>query len=476
MKRTDRSVCTLAKREVGPVPLTANGTVEPGTDRVVYSEPMTTTSTELPLSLPPSPEVTLHWFLPTNGDSRGIVGGGHGAGAEVGDRFPDLRYLTQLAQAAEYNGFESVLTPTGRWCQDSWLTTAALLSATDRLKFLVAFRPSLVPAALLAQQVQTYQELSDNRLLLNVVVGGEDAEQRSFGDHTTKEERYAIADEALDAASRLWSEPGPVNYEGEHVRIEGGVLARRPRVVPRIFFGGSSPAGIEVAARRAEVYLTWGEHPDEVAEKLSRVAARAAEYGRTLEYGIRLHVISRDTEEEAWASAQRLYDSLDPDAVARAQAGLRTSQSESQRRIAEIHGRGAAFRQGGDARGLEFFPGLWSGIGLVRGGAGTALVGSHDQVAENIDRFRAAGIRHFILSGYPHLEESFYVGEGTVPALLRRGVTVTNHPEPRVPSVSSETGSSVGGKPAGALSGTQINPVIDTSVDHAAVSSVGGAS
>ncbi len=411
MKRTDCSVCSV------------HGEWNSGVvaDRVVYSVAMT---------LPTPSEVTLHWFLPTNGDSRGIVGGGHGADAQIGDRFPDLRYLTQLARAAEYNGFESVLTPTGRWCQDSWLVTAALLGATDRLKFLVAFRPGLVPAPLLAQQAQTYQELSGDRLLLNVVVGGEDAEQRAYGDYSTKVERYGAADEALDLAHRLWTEPEPVDVHGRYVTVEGASLVRRPEVVPPVFFGGSSPAGIETAAKRADVYLTWGEHPDDVALKLGAVAERAAVHGRTLDYGIRLHVISRDTEQEAWAVAQKLYDAIDPADVARAQAGLRTSQSEGQRRMSEIHGRGSGFVSGGDARALEFAPGLWSGIGLLRGGAGTALVGSHDQVAAGIDAFRQSGIRHFILSGYPHLEESFQVGEGTVPALHRRGVTVTNRPAP----------------------------------------------
>lgn len=409
MKRTDCSVCSTHREWISGVLA----------DRVVYSMAMT---------LPLPSDVTLHWFLPTNGDSRGIVGGGHGADAQLGDRFPDLRYLTQLAQAAEYNGFESVLTPTGRWCQDSWLATAALLGATERLKFLVAFRPSLVPAPLLAQQAQTYQELSGDRLLLNVVVGGEDAEQRAYGDYSTKEQRYGAADEALDVVRQLWTGPGPVNYRGDFVRVEGASLARRPAVVPPVFFGGSSPAGIETAAKRADVYLTWGEHPDDVAAKLATVADRAAAHGRTLDYGIRLHVISRDTEEEAWAVAQKIYDSIDPADVARAQAGLRTSQSEGQRRMSEIHGRGSGFVSGGDARALEFAPGLWSGIGLLRGGAGTALVGSHDQVAASIDAFRQSGIRHFILSGYPHLEESFQVGEGTIPALHRLGVTVTNRP------------------------------------------------
>jgi alkanesulfonate monooxygenase len=377
-----------------------------------------------------SDTVTLHWFLPTSGDSRGIIGGGHGAGAEVGERRPDLKYLVQAAKAAEYNGFESVLTPTGRWCLDSWLATSALLSETERLKFLVAFRPSLVPAALLAQQVQTYQELSGGRLNLNIVVGGEDSEQRAYGDFSTKEERYATAGEALEVVRHLWTSPEPLDFHGEHVQVEGAALAQRPAVVPKVYFGGSSPAGIEVAAKQSDVYLTWGEHPDSVAEKLSRVADRAADFGRSLEYGIRLHVIARDTEAEAWAAAQKLYDSLDPEAVAKAQAGLRTSQSEGQRRMSEIHHRGGDFVVGGDARTLEFSPSLWSGVGLVRGGAGTAIVGSYDQVAERIDDFRRAGLSHFVLSGYPHLEESFHVGEGVVPSLLRRGVTVTNNPAP----------------------------------------------
>ncbi|MGO1910999.1 MAG: LLM class flavin-dependent oxidoreductase [Mycobacteriaceae bacterium] len=371
-------------------------------------------------------DVTLHWFLPTSGDSRGIVGGGHGAGPETGERFPDLDYLTQVARAAEYNGFEAVLTPTGRWCQDAWLSTAALLSATSRLKFLVALRPGLIGATLTAQQAETYQELSKNRLLLNVVVGGEDSEQRAYGDHTTKEQRYAIADETLEVANHLWTSPEPLDYAGEHINVENAALNRRPDVVPPVYFGGSSPAGIEVAAKRAHVYLTWGERPDQVAEKLDRVRERATAHGRELEYGIRLHVIARATSEQAWGEAQALYDSLDPERVRAAQEGLAKSQSEGQRRMSELHNRGGGFAPGQDARTLEISPNLWAGIGLVRGGAGTALVGSYDEVAARIEEFRDAGITHFILSGVPHLEEAYQVGEGVVPALQARGVSVKN--------------------------------------------------
>lgn len=375
-------------------------------------------------------EITLHWFLPTYGDSRQIIGGGHGSGFYRGHREPTLDYLTQIAQAAEANGFESLLTPTGQWCGDAWVTDAALLARTKRIKFLIALRPGLVSTPVLAQQAQTLQDLSDGRVLLNVVVGGEDAEQRALGDFSTKEQRYARADEALTLARDLWTSSEPITREGTYESVENALLAKRPEVVPPIFFGGSSPAGIEVAGRQADVYLTWGETPDKVAEKLDRVRESAAAAGREVEFGIRLHIISRDTSEQAWQEAQRLLDSLDPDEVRKIQQGLARSQSEGQRRQSELHGRGQDFVSGTDAHTLEVAPNLWAGIGLVRGGAGTALVGSHEEVAQRLAEYRQAGIKHVILSAYPHLEETWTVGEGVVPRLQELGYTVTNHSAP----------------------------------------------
>jgi alkanesulfonate monooxygenase len=363
----------------------------------------------------------LHWFLPTYGDSRDLIAGGHGSNMR-GDRPADLRYLIQLAQAAEINGFEAVLTPTGLWCEDAWLSTAMLINSTESLKYLVAFRPGLISPTLAAQMAATFQWHSQGRLLLNVVTGGESAEQRALGDFLPKQDRYVRCGEFLNIVRKLWTSDEPVTVDGEHLRVEQASLARRPDPLPAVFFGGSSPEAGKVAARYADTYLTWGEPPGLVSEKLNWIRGLAKARGRELSYGIRLHVISRDTSEEAWSEAQRLLSALNPETVAAAQESLARSESEGQRRMRQLHGGGDDFGEGIDARRLEIYPNLWSGVGLVRGGAGTALVGSHEEVADRITQYAELGLDHFILSGYPHLEEAYIFGEGVRPILARRGL------------------------------------------------------
>jgi len=365
--------------------------------------------------------IHLHWFLPTYGDSRDLIAGGHGSTMH-GDRPADLRYLIQLAQAAEINGFEAVLTPTGQWCEDAWLTTAMLIGSTESLKYLVALRPGLVSPTLAAQMATTFQWQSNGRLLLNVVTGGESIEQRAFGDFLPKQDRYARCGEFLDIVRQLWTSDGPVTVAGEHLRVEQAALGRRPDPLPPVFFGGSSPEAGQVAARFVDTYLTWGERPAQVNEKLDWIRGLAAAHGRELSYGIRLHVISRDTSEQAWAEAQRLLGALSPETVAAAQQSLARSESEGQRRMRQLHGGGDDFAVGADARRLEIYPNLWSGVGLVRGGAGTALVGSHEEVADRIAEYAQLGLAHFILSGYPHLEEAYIFGEGVRPLLAKKGL------------------------------------------------------
>ncbi|WP_446046258.1 LLM class flavin-dependent oxidoreductase [Streptomyces olivaceus] len=374
--------------------------------------------------------LTFHWFLPTNGDSRHVVGGGHGTPATAfgRNRPPTVAYLGQIARAAEDLGFVGALTPTGAWCEDAWLTTAMVSQVSERLKFLVAFRPGAVSPTLAAQMAATFQWQSGGRLLLNVVTGGETHEQRAYGDFLDKDARYRRTGEFLHIVRELW-QGKTVDLDGEHLRVEDAKLARVPDPVPEVYFGGSSPVATEIAAAYTDVYLTWGEPPAQVAEKIGRVRARAAREGRTVRFGIRLHVITRDTAEQAWAEANRLLDGFDPATVAQIQAGLARSESEGQQRMLALHG-------GGTRDGLEIHPNLWAGIGLVRGGAGTALVGSHDEVAERVKEYHALGIDEFVLSGYPHLEEAYWFGEGVLPRLAAQGLWQHPDGDRRTPSES----------------------------------------
>ncbi|MFF4522629.1 LLM class flavin-dependent oxidoreductase [Streptomyces bluensis] len=359
--------------------------------------------------------LTFHWFLPTNGDSRHVVGGGHGTPATQSgrDRPPTVAYLSQIARAAEDLGFVGALTPTGAWCEDAWLTTAMVSQHTERLKFLVAFRPGFVSPTLAAQMASTFQRQTGGRLLLNVVTGGESHEQRAYGDFLDKDDRYRRTGEFLQIVRGLW-EGRTVDLVGEHLQVEDAKLARVPDPVPEVYFGGSSPIAGEIAARHVDVYLTWGEPPAAVAEKIAWIRALAEKEGRGVRFGIRLHVITRDTSEQAWAEARRLLAGFDTETVRAVQAGLARSESEGQQRMLALHG--------GSGDDLEIYPNLWAGIGLVRGGAGTALVGSHTEVAERIAEYHRLGIDEFVLSGYPHLEEAYWFGEGVLPKLTAQGL------------------------------------------------------
>ncbi|MBB2989781.1 alkanesulfonate monooxygenase [Mycolicibacterium iranicum] len=370
-----------------------------------------------------TPALKLHWFLPTYGDSRSIVGGGHGtpAGAARSDRDASLDYLASIVRAAETFDFTGALIPTGAWCEDAFITAALLARETTSLGFLVAFRPGLVSPTLSAQMAATFARHAPGRLLLNVVVGGEAHEQRAFGDHLDKDSRYARADEFLEVVRRLW-DGQTVTLDGDHIQVEQASLPTLPDPVPPLYFGGSSAAAGPVAARHADVYLTWGEPPAAVAQKVEWIRGEAAKEGRQVRFGIRLHVITRDTADEAWSQAGKLVGALDEDTVRTAQNGLGRSESEGQKRMLALHESHRANGSWHDARALEIAPNLWAGVGLVRGGAGTALVGSHTEVADRIAEYAEVGIEEFIFSGYPHLEELFWVGEGVVPLLRERGL------------------------------------------------------
>jgi alkanesulfonate monooxygenase len=357
--------------------------------------------------------INVHWFLPTAGDSRDVVG----FGPTAVKRAPDLDYLSQIARAAEKVGFDAVLTPTGTQCEDAWLTTAALIRETRTLRFLVAFRPGFISPTLAAQQASTFQRISDGRLLLNIVTGGSAEEQRRFGDWLDHDERYDRTAEFLTVLRGAWS-GAPFDHKGRYYDVEGATVLRPPSPAVPVFFGGSSDAGKRVAATHADTWLMWGEPPADASAQIESVRELAEAAGREVSFGIRLHVISRDTSEAAWGEARRLLDAMPAEVIAKAQTQLAGSQSVGQARMQALHG--------GRVDDLVISPNLWAGYGLVRGGAGTALVGSHEEVAERITEYHDLGFDHFILSGQPHLEEAYWFGEGALPLLKAAHTTTTS--------------------------------------------------
>jgi len=355
------------------------------------------------MSNPHPARANVLWFLPTHGDGRYL-------GTSIGGRQTDIKYLRQIAQAADDLGYFGVLLPTGRSCEDSWIVASAVAPFTERLRYLVAVRPGLQSPTVAARMTATLDRVSDGRLLINVVTGGDPTENKGDGIFLSHDERYEVTREFLNVYSDLLRGE-TVNFHGKHIQVEDGRLLFPPvqRPQPPLYFGGSSPAGIDVAAESVDKYLTWGEPLAQVAEKVATARAAAAAKGRTLSFGIRLHVIVRETNAEAWKAADELISHVSDETIANAQKIFARMDSVGQRRMVELHG--------GRRDKLEIAPNLWAGVGLVRGGAGTALVGDPQTVAARMKEYMAVGIDTFILSGYPHLEEAYRFAELVFPLL-----------------------------------------------------------
>ncbi len=355
--------------------------------------------------------LNIYWFIPTFGDSRYI-------GSREGSRVTDLDYIKQLGIATDTLGYDGVLIPTGRLCEDPWIVATSLLSITQKLKFLVALRPGLLQPSLAARITSSFDRLSNGRLAINLVVGGDSTELKGDGIYHTSEERYEAAGEFVD----LWKDilntgfkKNFVNFEGKHYKVTDSKLlfpsVQNPH--PPLFFGGSSEEARDLAAQKVDLYITWGERPADVKEKIEDLRKRAASYGRELKFGVRLHVIVRETEEKAWEAAEELISKLDDETIEQAHKVLNNRESVGQKRM-------TALTNGGKARTrkeLEISPNLWAGIGLAREGCATALVGDPKIVAERIKEYADMGVDTFVFSGYPHLEEAYRFAELVFPLL-----------------------------------------------------------
>ncbi len=345
----------------------------------------------------------IFWFLPTSGDTRYL-------GKSNSGRPVTIDYMQQIAVTADNLGYDGILIPTGSGCLDPWVVAGSVAPVTRKLKLLVALRTALTKPTAAARMAATLDQATKGRLLLNVVAGGDSAELAGDGIFLDHDARYDEANEFLTIWRRLL-QGEKVDFDGEHHKVAGAQLlfpaVQKPH--PPLYFGGSSNAAHDLAAEQVDAYLTWGEPPAAVAEKIADVRARAASRGRKVRFGVRLHVIVRETNEEAWAEADKLISRLDDDTIAQVQARFATMDSEGQRRMAALHG--------GRRDKLEVSPNLWAGVGLVRGGAGTALVGDPRTVATRLKEYADLGVDTFVLSGYPHLEEAWRFAELVFPLL-----------------------------------------------------------
>ncbi|MDR0579408.1 MAG: alkanesulfonate monooxygenase [Campylobacteraceae bacterium] len=336
--------------------------------------------------------LNIFWYLPTGGDTRYI--------GEISDfRPPGAAYLRQIATTAEQFGYDGLLIPTGSSRQDPFILAANIAGFTSKIKLLLALRTSAVggPTSFARQSV-TLDDVLDGRLIFNVVPGAYAEELEADGVHLSHDERYELADEFLSIWKRLLNGES-VTHKGKFFDIKNAKTNFPPvqKPHPPLYFGGSSEAAHELAAKHIDAYLSWGEPPHLVAEKIADVKKRAKKYGRTVRFGVRLQVIVRETSEEAWAAANRIISHLDDETIAKAREDLLSKDSVGQQRITSLHN--------WDKSKLEISPNLWAGIGLIRGGAGTALVGNPAEVAARLREYEDLGVDTFVLSGYPHLEE-----------------------------------------------------------------------
>jgi alkanesulfonate monooxygenase len=325
----------------------------------------------------------------------------------------DVNYLKALASTLDARGYSGALfaaQPTGGI--DPFITAATLAEVTHRLRFLVAIHPSVFTPTQLVKLATTLDQHSGGRLMLNIVNGHTGFE--AAGVTLDHDERYRRCDEFLDVYRRVMSGE-TVDYDGEFIQVKGAAaeFPSLQRPYPPIWFGGSSEIAMEVAAKHVDKYLTWGEPPPETAATIANMSARAVRHGRKLGFGIRLNLIVRDTDDEAWAAAQDMLDSATDADIARVQSHIGHQEAEGQRRQSAFHG-GVRPRH---ARDLEVYPNIWSGFGLLRHGPGIAVVGSPQSVADRLLEYRNLGVESFIVSGNPLLEEAHRFADQVMPLL-----------------------------------------------------------
>lgn len=317
-------------------------------------------------------------------------------------------HRVELARAAERYGYDSILSITTNRNYEPFVATSFLAAHTERIKFIAAIRPGFTHPTWVAQQIETFQEMSNNRLYVNIVTGSHEAQLRALGETLDKERRLKRTDEFFDVL-RLMFQGEPFDYKGDYYDIEQGGLISKLRVPPKLFIGGSSASSIELAGKQAEIHLSYSETPPQIAETIGRVREAAARHEREIEFGILISVIARETSKEAWAETDRILAGLDYEKVQEQRRITAQRNSVSEARVQSLS-HGTDLR---DPETLKIYPNIWAGANR------TTLVGSYAEVAERIEEYVAAGVKHFLIGGNPTMNSIVEFGEGVMPRFQR---------------------------------------------------------
>lgn len=373
--------------------------------------------------------IDVFWRIPTHGEPSSLRNKLHHRGdwsQQEGDHivhkglsggdddgFTSLDYIAEVARAAEISGFQGGLIPSFPMTDEPWAISSFLARETKTFRFMIAFQPGFLNPVTAARMTASLQRATGGRALYNVITGGGGPSQLWWGDVAPHDDRYARTTEFLDVLRGLW-QGGPFSHHGKFYHVEDGGLP--PQLLgqefPEIYFSGSSDAALASASKHAEYYLSWLEPFDQLREKFDRVKERTDKLGRKIKCAVRVDIIARRTEEEAWREVQRGFENLDDAARERYKRIAEQSSGDS---VGARRQRSNAPKELNDYRDFIIHPNIWSGLSLLRGGQTQGIVGSYEQVAERLDDLVRLGADSFILASTPHLEEAYRVGEEVLP-------------------------------------------------------------
>ncbi|OAI42894.1 alkanesulfonate monooxygenase [bacterium SCGC AG-212-C10] len=329
----------------------------------------------------------------TGGPNMSIIGGA-----------VDRDYLKAFAQAHEDAGFDRVLVGYGSTGADGFAIMGYAAAHTERLGFLLAHRPGFVQPTLAARKLATHDQLTGGRLAVHIITGGSDEDLQRDGDWLDKDDRYRRTDEYLDIVRKVWTSERPFDFEGTYYRIKGAYSDVKPveGSLP-IYFGGASDIALEVGARRADTWATWGEPIASIRNEIDRVQTLAAQYDRKPNVSVSFRPILASTEEKAW---ERAYDILEKVQVGRKGLPPRVPQNAGSQRLLQ-------FAEEGDVLDKRLFTAIAKATGAQ--GNSTALVGTPDQVAESLLDYVAAGVTTLLIRGFDPLEDAIDYGRDLIP-------------------------------------------------------------